>query len=113
VTSGYYIVNKSTTYVEQKEAEKYASITAQIWAATARFNENPVRYRQFRDSLLKAENITKYDLNDYLKAHRKSPEKYLPFITLVNTKIDSIAVAGDSLSIPKAGVPVDSVIKIY
>jgi hypothetical protein len=112
VTSGYYIFRKTTAYYEQKEAEKFAHITAQIWVATARYNDNPERYRQFRDSLLSAENISKDDLNDYLNAYQKSPEKYLLFVTAVNVKIDSIAGRQDSLLNPRDGLAADSVIKI-
>lgn len=112
VTSGYYVVKRTTSYFERKEAEKYAHITAQIWIATARFHDNPEKYRQFRDSLLQSEKITKDDLNDYLHEYQDSPEKYLLFMTAVDVKMDSIIKLEDSLIEPLDNLPADSVLQI-
>lgn len=110
--SGYFVITRTSNYLERKEADKYANITARIWLATARYSNNPERYHQFRDSLLKANDITKDELNGYLHEYEKSPEKYLLFVTAVNFKIDSILEFGDSLPTPREGLPTDSVLKI-
>jgi hypothetical protein len=112
IVSGYYVITRTGSYVGRKEADKYANITARIWVATARFNDNPEQYRQYRDSLLKAENITKEELNDYLREYERAPEKYLMFITAVNFKVDSMINFEDSLLNPSEWLPSDSVLQV-
>ncbi len=97
VISGHFVWNKLTVYREQKLAQKYAKITAVTWMAYAKFNNEPEKYRQFRDSLLNAEEINKEEIDDYLTKYQKAPEKYIHYVTLVGLYVDSLAAVEDSL----------------
>lgn len=96
VVSGHYVWNKFTDYLTQREARKYALITAQTWIAGAKYNYHPEKYREFRDSLLKAEDITKEEIKDYLSEYQKTPETYVYYVTLVSYFVDSLAGVEDS-----------------
>ena len=97
VLSGHFVWNKFTDYREQKQARKFAMITAQTWIAGAKFNYKAEEYLQYRDSLLKSEKITKEEINEYLSEYQKAPEKYIYFATLVSYYVDSLAAVEDTL----------------
>lgn len=96
VLSGHFLWNKLTLYREQSQAQKYAKITARTWIAYAKFNNEPEKYRQYRDSLLEARDISKGEFDDYITLYHKKPEKYMYFATLVNSFVDSLAAVEDS-----------------
>jgi len=97
VISGHFVWSKLTIYREQKLAQKYAKITAETWVAYAKFNNEPEKYRQYRDSLLNADEISKEAIDDYLANYQKEAEKYIYFATLVSFYVDSLAAVEDSL----------------
>ena len=96
VISGHFVWSKLTIYREQKLAQKYAKITAETWIAYAKFNNEPEKYRQYRDSLLNADEISKEEIDDYLAHYQKEAEKYIYFATLVSFCVDSLAAVEDS-----------------
>ncbi|MGH8015428.1 MAG: hypothetical protein ACREBV_04500 [Candidatus Zixiibacteriota bacterium] len=96
VLSGHFVWNKLSAYRQQKEANKYALITAQTWIAGAKFNVAPQKFRAFRDSLLNAKKMTKEEIDDYLSEYEKEPEKYIFFATLLNYYVDSLAAVEDT-----------------
>ena len=96
VLSGHYIWNELTIYRGKELAHKYAKITAETWIAYAKFNNEPEKYRRYRDSLLNADKISKDEIDDYLAMYKKAPEKYIHFATLVGIYVDSLAAVEDS-----------------
>ena len=96
VLSGHYIWNELDLYRGKKLAHKYAKITAETWIAYAKFNNEPEKYRRYRDSLLVAQDISREEIDDYIAMYQKKPEKYMYFATLVNSYVDSLAAIEDS-----------------
>ena len=112
VISGHFVWNKFTLYREQKLAQKYAKITARSWIAAAKYNYEPEKYRQYRDSLLTAEDISKDEINEYLAEYQKAPEKYIHYATLVSYYVDSLAAVEDSLLKVKPTTVTDSALTL-
>jgi len=96
VVSGHFAWNRFTAYREQKLAKRYAIVAAQSWIAGAKYNFEPEKYRAFRDSLLKAENMSKDEIDAYLSEYKRAPEKYFIFATLLSHYVDSLAAVEDS-----------------
>ena len=96
VLSGHYIWNEISIYRGKTLAHKYAKVTAETWIAYAKFNNEPEKYRSYRDSLLAANDISKEEIDDYIALYQKKPEKYMYFATLVNAYVDSLAAVQDS-----------------
>lgn len=70
--------------------DRYASVTAQIWMASAVFRNHPDQFMAFRDSLLKAHNISSIEIGRFLDEKHQTSEEYLDFVKVVNSKVDSI-----------------------
>ena len=106
VFSGHFIYNRIAAYREQKEAQKYSKITALTWVAAAKFNSDIEKFHHYRDSLLKSEDITKENIDDYLKEYQKTPEKYIYYSSLVSYYVDSLVKVEDSTLkvVPNIGV---------
>ncbi len=81
---------------DNRETEM-ALVTAQVWTATARFRDDSERFISFRDSLLKAENVTTKKLFKYLKRFEEEPELSLAFTNKVHLFVDSLSAIEDSL----------------
>jgi hypothetical protein len=112
VLSGHFVYNRFTTYVAREKAQKFAKITAQAWVAAAKFNQNPDKYRQYRDSMLAAENSSIEEINEYLKSQNKKSEKYIHYATLVSVYVDSLVQYEDSLLKITTPAMIDTAIRI-
>ncbi len=95
--AAYLFYNKYQTSQEEKLAQKYALITAQSWLGTARFKDEPEKYLEFRDSLLKSRNVSASDIELYLSKHEQKAEKYVGFAGLVKFYVDSLVSIEDSI----------------
>jgi len=89
----YYIEWREAEAVRQ--AELHADITARVWMASAYYRNNPDLFHKFRDSLLARRNVTKDQVDLYLKRYEEEPEKYLLYAQLVKRKVDSLS--GDKM----------------
>jgi hypothetical protein len=104
ILSGHYLWNELTIYRGKTLAQKYAKVTAETWIAYAKFNNEPEKYRSYRDSLLEAQDISKEEIDDYIALYQKKPERYMYFATLVNAYVDSLVRIEDSTlkAVPKS-----------
>lgn len=84
----WYSARQETTQAE--EIDHYASVTAEIWMASAVFRYHPDQFMAFRDSLLAANNLSPVDIGRFLDQKHQTPEEYLDFVKVVNAKVDSI-----------------------
>lgn len=105
VFTGYFILKKITIYREEQLARRYAKLTALSWINAALYDNDPEKYRKFRDSLLKANGSSVEDVEEYLKLYNRAPENYIYFATLLNTYVDSLCKREDSLSKAKPELP--------
>ena len=116
---GYFLWDKLSTSWESEEENRLALVTAQVWIATAKYRKEPARYLAYRDSLLKAADVPREKVLDFLKGREKQPEQLLPFAQKVQRVVDSLYRIEDSLaretttkaqdSLRAAAKPVDSV----
>ena len=92
----------------EREAERLALATAQVWVASARFYDDPERYQLYRDSLLAADSIEGEELLGYAERFEPRPEQLLPFATKVKQLVDSLCKIDDSLAAEAAAAQSDS-----
>jgi hypothetical protein len=79
------------------EERELALVTAQVWVATAMYRNEPERYMQYRDSLLKASGVPRERVLDFLKNREANPEELFPFAQVVQKLVDSLARIEDSI----------------
>jgi hypothetical protein len=78
------------------ERDRIGSVVAQVWLATATFRDKPEQYIAYRDSVLKARNVTRQEILDYMSNHADEPDIYLQFTQAVSGKVDSLYKIADS-----------------
>jgi hypothetical protein len=76
---------------------KIALVTAHIWIAGAKYHDNPDRFVKYRDSVLKANDLTLDEIEDYASKYQKEPEKYERVAELTADYVDSLYDIEDSL----------------
>ena len=74
-----------------------ALVTAQVWIATAKYRNEPERYIQYRDSLLRASGVAREEISGYLERTGDPPEELLPFAQRVQGLVDSLYRIEDSV----------------
>lgn len=95
---GYFLWDKLSTKWESEEENRLAQVTAQVWIATAKYRNEPAKYLAYRDSLLKAADVPREKVLDFLKGREKQPEHLLPFAQKVQRVVDSLYRIEDSLA---------------
>lgn len=101
-----------TIYTQQHDAaqvakdRKIAFLSGQIWMATARYREEPRKFDQFRDSLLRANGLDDASMKQYVKSIESDQDRQLQFSAALNRTVDSLGKIEDSLR--KAASPVKS-----
>lgn len=91
LVAGYFFYHHLSTEKEKRQTELYAQVTAHLWLAAAHFRNNPQQLGKYRDSLLKAHNLSPKKIEAYLHRNRKRPERYDKFADLVKKYVDSLA----------------------
>jgi len=94
---GFHFYHQYQTTHQIQLEQKYAQITAQIWVASAQYRKEPERFKAFRDSLLKKNNLSKEQLKQFIEKYKKEPEKLSRFSVNLNLQIDSLVMVEDSL----------------
>ena len=74
-----------------------ATVTAQVWIASAKLRSDPQNFLAYRDSLLSANNITTEEMFRYLDLFEHDLDRQSTFSQLVSKKIDSMVRVADSL----------------
>ncbi len=74
-----------------------ALVTAHIWIAGAKYHDDPDRFVIYRDSVLKANDLTLDEIEDYASKYQKEPEKYERVAELTAEFVDSLYELEDSL----------------
>ncbi len=80
---------------------EYALVTAQIWVASAKLRANPDEFARVRDSLLSASSLNRDSVLNFFKADSTTPERFSPFMTLVQDFVDSLLEIEDSLALAR------------
>lgn len=93
----YLLWDKWSSQRQVQEQNRVALVTAQAWIATAKYRNEPERYIQYRDSLLKASGVARKEVFDFLDRTGDPPEELLPFARRVQTLVDSLYRIEDSL----------------
>jgi hypothetical protein len=103
---------KIRDYRQDRQAHfesKIALVTAHIWIAGAKYHDNPDRFMQYRDSVLKANDLNLDEIEDYASKYQKEPEKYERVAELTAEYVDSLYELEDSLLHMKTDTSVVSV----
>ncbi|MGD8922506.1 MAG: hypothetical protein PVH24_04595 [Candidatus Zixiibacteriota bacterium] len=103
---------KIRDYRQDRQARfesKIALVTAHIWIAGAKYHDNPDRFMQYRDSVLKANDLNLDEIEDYASKYQKEPEKYERVAELTAEYVDSLYELEDSLLHMKTDTSVVSV----
>jgi hypothetical protein len=95
IISGYLFFDSIVTTRRNREVQRYALATAQIWLEAARYRNEPEKFIKQRDSILHEHSLSVEQIRNYLSRHEKRPEAYELFIKMVNQYIDSLS-AGDT-----------------
>jgi ABC-type nitrate/sulfonate/bicarbonate transport system substrate-binding protein len=93
----YCLWSKWITQRQLQEQDRVALVTAQAWIATAKYRNEPERYIQYRDSLLKASGVTREEVFGFLERTGDPPEELLPFARRVQGLVDSLYRIEDSV----------------
>ncbi|MCX6833732.1 MAG: hypothetical protein NTW07_01130 [candidate division Zixibacteria bacterium] len=98
VAVGVYLLwGKWSTQRQLQEQNRVALVTAQAWIATAKYRNDPERYLQYRDSLLKASGVARKEVFEFLDRTGNPPEELLPFARKVQSLVDSLYRIEDSV----------------
>jgi hypothetical protein len=89
---GYHYYDKITAEKRLLQDERKALITAKVWVASAVYRDDPERFLAYRDSLLKAEDVSEKDMIGYLQAYGNKTERFNNFTWLVQQYVDSLSV---------------------
>lgn len=93
IVFGYLLYDSIKSERQYQQTQRHALVTAQVWVATARFRSEPESFLTYRDSVLKANGLSKQLMEDYLARYKDHTEKYEPFTTLVNQYVDSLSTS--------------------
>lgn len=108
----FHLVRLHEADVRAKQEEKFASIAAQVWVASATYRNNPDQFESFRDSLLSANGITVEQMYDFIRKHKEAPEAIDQFAYKMQAKVDSLVQFQDSLRRARAdSIRADSLAK--
>ena len=87
-------------YLDERQAQfedKVALVTAHVWLAGAKYRNEPLRFQQYRDSVLTANHLTIDELQKYASKYPNEPEKYERVASLTAQYVDSIYEIEESL----------------
>jgi hypothetical protein len=90
VVAGFVIYDRIKNDRQDQQTRQYALVTAQVWVATARLRNEPETYLAYRDSVLRANGLSRQLMEEYLALDEDHPEEYYLFTSLVNEYVDSI-----------------------
>jgi hypothetical protein len=93
----YLLWGKWSAQIQSQEQNRVALVTAQAWIATAKYRNDPERYIQYRDSLLKTSGVARKEVFEFLDRTGDPPEELLPFARRVQSLVDSLYRIEDSL----------------
>ena len=93
----YFLWDKWSAQRQLQEQDRVALVTAQAWIATAKYRNDPERYIQYRDSLLKASGVAREEVFGFLERTGDPPEELLPFARRVQALVDSLYRIEDSV----------------
>lgn len=86
----YTMYTENRLAEDERMAQEYALVTAQVWLATAVYRDDNAEFLRARDSLFAAAGLTMDELESYLQEHRSRPEFYTPYVRLIKTYFDSL-----------------------
>lgn len=93
-----YVTIRDYRHDRQARIEsKIALVTAHIWIAGAKYHDDPDRFVQYRDSVLKTNELTLDEIESYASKYQKEPEKYERVAELTAEYVDSLYEIEDSL----------------
>jgi len=93
----YFLWDKWSAQRQLQEQDRVALVTAQVWIATAKYRNEPERFIQYRDSLLKASGVKREEVFGFLERTGDPPEELLPFARRVQWLVDSLYRIEDSV----------------
>ncbi|UCG62221.1 MAG: hypothetical protein JSV52_02740 [Candidatus Zixiibacteriota bacterium] len=102
IAVGIYAYLQYSQKVAEEQAERdreYALVTAQIWVASAKLRASPDKFVRARDSLLSASSLNRDSVFNFLNADSATPERFTPFMTMVQDFVDSLLEIEDSLAL--------------
>lgn len=77
--------------------KKYADVAARVWVGSATYRDNQDRFKQYRDSILKANGITIDEMYKFIKRHKEAPEAIDQFAYKLKASVDSMVFVQDSI----------------
>ncbi len=75
---------------EEAQLQRISQAVAQIWIGSATYRDQPERFLAFRDSLLKADEISQAEIDRYVKNREANPDDSYLFSQTVSRKVDSM-----------------------
>lgn len=100
IVVAYFAYDRYTTNKVDDQAaldDKYALAVAQIWIASAHFHDQPEAFMAFRDSLMKADGLSRADLSAYVSGYKTKAEELAYFSQQLKHYTDSLYWIEDSL----------------
>jgi predicted negative regulator of RcsB-dependent stress response len=88
---GYTYFQQRTVQEYEALADKYAFPVALAWVGSAKYRDQPRKYEHFRDSVLKAYDLDKAQLEEYFKLYDDQPADYDQFTQRVIYLVDSLS----------------------
>jgi hypothetical protein len=87
--------------VLEETETKIASVTAHIWIASAKYRHNPDRYLEYRDSVLKANDLTLEQMKAFRTRYDETSEQYERVVSMTAAFVESLYRVEDSLRVIK------------
>lgn len=81
----------------RREEERIGAVIAKVWLGSATYRKSPDQFIAYRDSVLKADKVTRDDINAYISNHSGQTDLYFDFAKVIGGKVDSLYAIQDSI----------------
>ncbi len=82
----------------QKDRDQLiAHVSAQVWVASTKYRTDPKRYLEYRDSVLKANDLDNAEMKKYISSIQQDADRQLQFSIFLSKGMDSLGKVEDSL----------------
>lgn len=96
---------------QEARDQKIAHVSAQVWVASTKYRSDPKRYLEYRDSVLKANDLDNAAMKKYVSSIQQDADRQLQFSIFLSKGMDSLGKIEDSVRVLAAKQAKDSVPK--
>ncbi len=97
IAYAWYFFSIGREEQRKRQTDRYADVLAELWVGTAKYRQVPEQYNQFRDSLLRARDVTEEELRAFQRRYADRPEELLYFAEQLKLTVDSLVLGVDSI----------------